>query len=200
MTVRHGQPEDPRAVRARATTASVLASLALIGGCGGDETTTADGGPFRPVTVAPTTTVAPGTVTSATQPPRRATVRDARRAVDAGRFAEAERMLSALSAAERRAIRVRIANRLARGARAALRAGDRARVESLLAQARRFPATRLTRTVRADLRRAEARAAARDRDRRLDRQQAARERRGRARARRAAERARRAQQRQRNQP
>ncbi len=182
----------------RPLTSSVIAGLLLLGGCGGDDKKTATNRPFQPATTpapAATATVPAGTVTTPGGAPRKATVRDARQAVDADRYADAVKALPALTRTEQLAVRRRIANRIARRARAALRRGNRSLVQTLLVQARRYPATDLTRQVRAQLRAAEARLAKADRERLLQRQEAARERRQRARAERAAEEARRAQRR-----
>jgi hypothetical protein len=196
MTAATAHNEDPTGPPWRSRTAAVLVACAVaLGACGGDDDK-ADERPFRPATVpsAATTTVPAGSVATPAGTTRKATIRDARKAVDADRYAEAEKTFSALTSAERTAVRTRIANRLARRARAAVRAGNRGLVDSLLAQVRRYPATRLTRSVRAEYRTAVAKADKRDRDRLLLRQRQARERRQRARAERAAEQAREAQQ------
>ncbi|HUR85106.1 MAG TPA: hypothetical protein VMY78_07165 [Solirubrobacteraceae bacterium] len=189
-----------RAPRRRPLTSSMIAGLLLLGGCGGDDEKTATNRPFQPATTPASTATATaavpaGTVTTPSGTPRKATVRDARQAVDADRYADAVKALPALSKTEQLAVRRRIANRIARRARAALRRGNRSLVQTLLVQARRYPATDLTRQVRAQFRAAEARLAKADRERLLKRQEAARERRQRARAERAAEEARRAQRR-----
>ncbi len=206
MTVRRTQPEGPSVSRRRPLTAALLASMILLVSCGGDDEKKAEERPFSPDTTGvtsptPATTsnepvITPkGTVTSRTTAARPATIRDAREAVDDDNYAAAERTFPALSRAERSDVRTRIANRIARRARAALRRGDRALTVSLLTAGRRYPTTKLARTVRAELRAAEKRLADARRDRLLKAQERARERRQRARAERAARQAREAQRR-----
>lgn len=190
-----------RRARRRSLTASVL-TVVLFGGCGGDDNkdeVRVDTQPFVPATTttpAPTATVPRGQVKVAGGKTRKATVADVREAVDADKIVEAERALPALNTGQRLDMRKRIANRLAREAQVALRAGNRSRVLNLLSRMKRYPATNLTRRVAADYRDAEKAAAARDNKRVTDSRNAARERRARAEAKRAEERARKAQQQQ----
>lgn len=182
--------------------------MIILAGCGGDDEPDQVDRPFRPDTTgitvtnpAATTATAPvitpgGTVTTDAGPARRATIRDAFAAVDDDRYDEALRTFPSLTRAQRGDVRASIANRIARRARAALRHGDRSLTQSLLAQGRRFPTTRLVRTARAEYRAAERRLADAQRERLLNRQRLNRERRQRARAERAARRAREAQRRQ----
>lgn len=175
----------------RPAAASFLTCVALLAGCGGDDDKAEVQRPFKPATVPSTVATVPaGTVTTANGTPRKATIEDAREAVSEDRYAEAERMFPALTVNERQRVKVRIANRLGRRARNALADGNRSVVESLLAQARKYPATDITRSVRARLKTAEKRAAEDRQERLLARQTAARERRQRARAKRAADQAR----------
>lgn len=180
--------------RGRPAAASLLACLALLAGCGGDDEQAEVQRPFKPAVVPSTVATVPaGTVTTDKGAPRKATIEDARRAVAEDRYADAERMFASLTAGERRLVEVRIANRLGRRARTALTAGNRSVVQSLLAQAKAYPATDLTRSVAARLKSAETKADSRRQARLLARQTAARERRQRARAKRAADQARKAQ-------
>jgi hypothetical protein len=196
MSLPTAQLEPNARPRRRPLAATLFACAALLGACGADDDKKAVDRPFRPATTpAPAAPALPaGTVTTASGGPRKATVADARKAVDSDRYVQAEQTLAALSAADRKAIRVRIANRMARRAGAALRRGNASRVESLLAQMRAYPATGLTRRVRGDYRAAVADVAERDRERLLSRKQQARQRRIKARAERAAKEARKAQQ------
>jgi len=190
-------------------TASLLA-VVILGGCGGDDNKPqADTNPFAPATTTPaagpitttTTTVPAGQVQTKAGTTRKATFTDARKAVDRDRFAEAERVLPALRPVQRVIVRKRIANRLAREAREALRKGDRARVQNMLSRAKRYPRTDLTRRVNAEYLAAEKALADRDRQELFDRRDAARRRRAKAAADRAAAIARKAQQqKERNQP
>jgi hypothetical protein len=180
----------------RPAAASFLTCAALLAGCGGDDDDKAKvDRPFKPATVPSTVATAPaGTVTTEQGAPRKATIEDARRAVSEDRYADAERMFPALTVNERQLVEVRIANRLGRRARSALAEGNRSSVLQLLAQAKKYPATDITRSVAARLKTAE-RKANEDREKRLlARQQANRERRQRARAKRAADQARKANQ------
>jgi mRNA degradation ribonuclease J1/J2 len=85
------------------------------------------------------------TQTTATQ---NASLSEARKAVDGEDYAEALAIARALGPDEEDVIRRRIANRIARRANAALRAGDRGEARALLARAERYPTTALTRQVR----------------------------------------------------
>ena len=200
MPVRTAQRQPgPVGPRRRPLTVAAIAGLLLFAGCGGDDDEKPEDRPFQPATTPATNTVPvvpAGTVTTESGAPRKATVRDAREAVDEDRYGEAARVLPALSKTEQLAVRRRIANRIARRARAALRAGNRSLVATLLEQAKGYPSTNLTKQVRADFRAAEARLAKTDREKLLDRQEASRERRQRARAKRAADAARKAAERQ----
>jgi hypothetical protein len=184
-----------------------LLTVVILGGCGGgdDDKKQADTNPFVPATTstpdttvskgkAATTTVPRGEVKTADGKTRKATFTDARKAVDSDQFAEAERVLPALRPAQRVVVRKRIANRLAREAREALRDGNRSLVLSLLGRAKKYPPTDLTRAVTAEYVAAEKALAARDRQEQFDRRDAARRRRAKAAAERAAEIARKAQQ------
>jgi hypothetical protein len=124
---------------------------------------------------------------------RKATIADARKAVDDDKYAAAEQTFPALTAAERKSVRERVANRLAKKAKAALKKGNASTAESALAQAKKYPETDLVEQVRDDYE-AAVKAAASDRAQRLlDAQREARERRQRRRAQRAADLARKTQ-------
>lgn len=99
------------------------------------------------------------TQTTAAEPP--AALKDAREAADSGDYGAAVAIAAALGAEPEATIRRRIANRIARQARAAVRAGDAHRAKDLLARAERFPSTSLTRQATASYRAAKARAAER---------------------------------------
>lgn len=169
-----------------------MACAVLLAGCGGDDEKAVVERPFKPATVPSTVaTVAAGTVTTEEGgTPRKATLEDARKAIAEDRYADAERMSPALTVNERQLVKVSIANRLGRRARSALADGNTSSVVSLLAQASRYPATDITRSVRARLKTAETKADEARRDRLIARQTAIRERRQRARAKRAADQAR----------
>jgi hypothetical protein len=174
--------------RVRPALTALLACAALLGACGGDDgDKQADDRPFKPA-VAPVQTAAqpaPGTVSTADGATRKATLADARRAVDADRYAAALRTLPALSAGQRQAIRERVANRLAKKAAAALDRGNTGRVESMLAQAEDYPKTTLVEQVREDYEEAVKAATQRRNDLLLERQREHRERRQKSRAARA---------------
>jgi hypothetical protein len=91
----------------------------------------------------------------------------ARRAVDDDDYASAVVIAGALTAAEARAIGRRIANRLARRALAAVRAGDRRRARAILIEARAYPRTSQVRFARARYKAAKRRAAGRRQQRRV---------------------------------
>jgi hypothetical protein len=173
----------------RPAAAALLTCAALLGACGGgDDGAKAVDRPFRPAstTTAAAAQPAPGSVKTDDGTTRRATLADARAAVDADHYAVVERTLPALTAAERRTVRERVANRLARKAGAALQNGNGARVASMLAQAKDYPETNLVREVREDYEAAVKEAAKSRSERLLARQREHRERRQRARAERAA--------------
>lgn len=91
--------------------------------------------------------------TSAKTP--KAVAKAARKAVDRDDYAGATSIAAALPVAKRKPIGKRVANRLARRAALALKEGNRSAVLSLLAQAKKYPKTKLVTTVRADYRAAE---------------------------------------------
>jgi micrococcal nuclease len=131
-------------------------------------------------TVTVTQAARPAQADTATTAAAADTLADARIAADAGDYAKADAIAVALGPDDEVAIRQRIADRIARRAVAALRAGDRGRAKTLLARAQRFPTTALTRQARSSYRAATARAAERARARRVaaeQRRQAAAERR-----------------------
>jgi hypothetical protein len=99
------------------------------------------------------------TQTTAAEPP--SAMKDAREAADSGDYGAAVAIAAALGAEPEAAIRRRIANRIARHARAAVRAGDAHRAKALLARGERFPSTSLMRQARASYRAAKARTAER---------------------------------------
>lgn len=178
----------------RPAAASFLTCIALLAGCGGDDKKAEVQRPFKPAVVPSTVATAPaGTVTTEEGgTARRATIEDARKAVSEDHYADAERTFPALTVNERQQIKVRIANRIGRRARNALADGNTSRVKSLLAQAKKYPATNITRSVNARLKAAETKAEEDREARLLARQTANRERRARARQQRAADAARKA--------
>jgi hypothetical protein len=143
-----------------------LVALVVVGALLGDEDKTST----STVTVTqPASPAAAETVAVAPEEPAepQETIADARSAADSGDYARAVTIAAAIGPVQRAAIRRRIANRIARSARAAVRAGDRARASRLIARATRFPTTSLTRQARASYRAARARAAQRVAARRL---------------------------------
>lgn len=126
------------------------------------------------------TQAAPPAQADTTAEPAAATITDARAAADAGDYATAVDIAATLGSDAEVTIRHRIANRIARRALAAVRAGDRGLAKALLVRADEFPTTALTRQARSSYRAAKARAAERARARRLaaeQRRQAAAQRR-----------------------
>jgi len=99
-------------------------------------------------------------------PARRTTasIAVARGAADAGRYRRAIAVARRLGPASEREIRERIANRVARGALAAVRGQSLGDARALLRQADRYPSTNLTRESRIAYADAQARAAQRARD------------------------------------
>ena len=113
------------------------------------------------------TQAAPPAQADTTAEPAAATITDARAAADAGDYATAVDIAATLGSDAEVTIRHRIANRIARRALAAVRAGDRGLAKTLLVRADEFPTTALTRQARSSYRAAKARAAERARARRL---------------------------------
>jgi hypothetical protein len=178
--VQRSSPPARRRTLAQLTGLIVVGALAA---CGDDDK--------RQVATTPTPTVPEVTVPEvAPPPPAQRTVKTARSAVDKDQYSTAAAIAPSLSRAERRTIDERIANRLARRIRAAVRVGNRSLAQSLLAQSARYPRTRLLRSVRSEYRRAETRASQRAVDRTARRRLQSLQRRQRAAARRAAEQAR----------
>jgi hypothetical protein len=118
-------------------------------------------------TVTETTTVTvtqpPPSQTTTTLAEAVETLADAEQAADDDQYGQAVAIASLLGSDEETSVRSRIANRVARRALAAVRAGDRGRAKRLLAQADRYPTTALTRQARSSYRTATARAAERAR-------------------------------------
>jgi hypothetical protein len=94
------------------------------------------------------------------------TIEAARAAVDGDDYAAAIRIATAIGAMEADAVRKRIADRLARRTLTALRAGDRGRARTLLAEADDYPTTTRMRHARAGYEAAKARAKQRRHQRR----------------------------------
>jgi hypothetical protein len=139
-----------------------------------------DGAKTAATSTVTVTRAAPPPQAATTTEPAAATLADARAAADAGDDAEALAIAATLGSDAEATIRHRIANRIAGGALAALRAGDRGRAKTLLARADRYPTTALTRQAQSSYRAAKARAAERARARRVaaeQRRQAAAQRR-----------------------
>lgn len=132
--------------------AAIIVLLIVVGALGDDTD--------RSATPPPATPPATTTATTTTTTPIR-TINDARAAVDGGDYGQAIAIARAIDDTAVLQIRRRIANRVARRARLALRAGDRPRTQTLLRQAERYPTTALTRRVRAEYRAARARASRR---------------------------------------
>jgi multidrug efflux pump subunit AcrA (membrane-fusion protein) len=130
----------------------VLVILSVIFGDGDD--------PSRQATTTVTVTQPEQPVKTQTIPAKNpALISDARKAVAADEYAKAVAIAAALGREEEQLIRRQIANRIARLASAAVRAGDRRQAKTLLARADRFPTTTLTRQARSSYRAAKAQAA-----------------------------------------
>jgi hypothetical protein len=98
-----------------------------------------------------------------------AIAKEARKAVDRDDYAGAVSIAAALPVAKRKPIGQRATNRLARRAALALKEGNRSAVLSLLAEAKKFPKTKLLSKVRADYLAAEKAFQKRGNDRLADR-------------------------------
>lgn len=140
---------------------AVFAVGALAGGGDDARLSSSDGPAGDPARPAVTETTSGAQAVASTVDEPTATLSDARAAADAGRYSKAVAIARAVGPGAHLAIRRRIANRVARRALDAVRAGKRGRARWLLAQARHYPTTAATQHARADYTAAEARAAAR---------------------------------------
>lgn len=131
----------------------------------------------------------PPSATTATRPEPAPTFADAEQAVEDDDFPQALLIAAALGNSEKNRIRRKISRTLARQARSALRAGDRAAAGRAIRRADRFGATPEIRAARSSYRAAKSRASARAAARRAAERAAAAEKKARAAERAAAERA-----------
>lgn len=136
----------------RTTTALALATVALLGGCGGDSEGTSDPADVAATatqtsattaTAPPATTpTTPATATTAPAMTPKGSLADARRAVDEDEYNEAVGIAAAAGPSEAASILRRISNRIARRIMSALRAGDRSRAAILVRRSTSYPPTR----------------------------------------------------------
>jgi len=142
-------------LRPRQSFAALLATGALLGGCGDVEQRASGDGGVTGLTTARSiedlaTATATATATADTPPPQPAqTLADARDAVAGDDYARAVTIAVALGASKADAIRRIISNRIARRVQSTLSAGDRDEAGRLLRQSDRYPTTQLLRQARA---------------------------------------------------
>ena len=131
--------------------AALLATGALLGGCGDvEQRASGDGGVTGVTTVRSIEDLATAIATADTPPPQPAqTLADARDAVAGDDYARAVAIAVALGASKADAIRRIISNRIARRVQSTLSAGDRDEAGRLLRQSDRYPTTQLLRQARA---------------------------------------------------
>ncbi|MEY2443101.1 MAG: hypothetical protein QOJ46_2527 [bacterium] len=120
----------------------------------------------KPVGHTPAAPAATTSKTATADRERTARIAPARTAADDGRYARAVLLASDVSPAARDAIKLRIANRIARRALVSIGSGALGQARARLGQADRFPATALTRQARTSYRTAKAQVAARAKRRR----------------------------------
>ena len=139
--------------RQRPSFAALLATGALLGGCGDVAQRASGDGGVTGVTTARSIedlATATATATADTPPPQPAqTLADARDAVAGDDYARAVTIAVALGASKADAIRRIISNRIARRVQSTLSAGDRDEAGRLLRQSDRYPTTQLLRQARA---------------------------------------------------
>lgn len=140
-------------LRPRPSFAALLATGALLGGCGDVEQRASGDGGVTGLTTARSIedlATATATATADTPPPQPAqTLADARDAVAGDDYARAVAIAVALGASKADAIRRIISNRIARRVQSTLSAGDRDEAGRLLRQSDRYPTTQLLRQARA---------------------------------------------------
>jgi len=136
-------------LRPRQSFAALLATGALLGGCGDvEQRASRDAGVTGGTTARSIEDLA--TATADTPPPQPAqTLADARDAVAGDDYARAVAIAVALGASKADAIRRIISNRIARRVQSTLSAGDRDEAGRLLRQSDRYPTTQLLRQARA---------------------------------------------------
>jgi|GEM_PF-2939109 len=148
-------------LRPRQSFAALLATGALLGGCGDvEQRASRDAGVTGGTTARSIEDLA--TATADTPPPQPAqTLADARAAVAGDNYSLAIAIATALGAAKADAIRRIVANRIARRAQDALSSGDRDAAGMLLRPAgRAYPTTQQVRRVRANYKAAKPQAPA----------------------------------------